>query len=467
MPAEPATLNPVFSNYSNLRIIGGMFTPLVGFDKQTLEPNDTGLFTSWERTSDTEWTFTLRDGVTFQDGTPWDQQAAIFTIEKYRDEEKSGFRPYHSRITAIDPVGTNQIKVTTSVPYNALPKVFTNDMGISPTAYGTDGDAFGRSPVGTGPFEFGEMVSGQKLSLVASPTYFGEKPKLEGIDYTWAQDPSTRVALLQSGSVDVVYDVPVESVDAVDSAENLHMESTPTLYKMTLSLNTNSDPLSDVRLREAVQSAVDYDGITKALFADKGAEVTNLFAGDVMNVKPDITFQHYDPDKAKQLVAEVGGSPKLRFLYTTGYYPKDKQVGEAVSAMLEAAGFQVEQVPLENAEMRKERNTGNYSLYMAQNFPVFAHPDSLYAYFTGSAAAVKFCNDPAGYDALQQTALSTRDQNVSDQTYVKIEEKFLDEDRCAATLYDQVAFYGLSDKLQGFETAKDSVPDVALWSLSN
>jgi ABC-type transport system substrate-binding protein len=163
-------------------------------------------------------------------------------------------------------------------------------------------------------------------------------------------------------------------------------------------------------------------------------------------------------------VAAAGGSPTLRFLYTTGFYPKDKQVGEAVSAMLEDAGFQVEQVPLDNTELRKQRNTGNYSLYMVQIFPVFAHPDSFFAFFTGSNAAVKYCTDVAGYDAMQAEALTAEDEAASYEVYAELETKILDEDRCNAILYDQVISYGMSDRVQGFEPALDAVPN--LYSVS-
>ena len=466
MPAEPATLNPAFNVYGMLRVLGGMFTPLVGFDKKTLKIDDSGLLTSWERTSPTEWTFTLRSGVKFHDGEPWDTDAAIFTITKYRDEEKSGFRPYHSRITDIKAIGTDKIKVTTKEPYIALPMVFTNDMGLPPKAYGSDGDAFGRNPVGTGPFKLGKFTSGQSLTMVANPDYFGEKAKSAGLEFTWAADPATRTALVQSGGVDIAYDLSPEGLATAEPAPGLKVVSSPTLYKMTLSFNANAGTLADVKLREAAQAAIDYAAISKALFNDKAAVVAPYFAGDVMDKQPTLTYQKFDLDKAKSLVAAAGGSPKVRFLYSTGYYLKDKQVGEAVSAMLEAAGFQVEQAPLEYSEMRKERNTGNYSLYMSQITPVFAHPDSLYAFFSGSAAAVKSCDNPETYDKMQAEGLTATDQAASDKIYQQIEERYLDQDRCAAILYDQVYLYAMSDKLQGFETARDTVPDPAGWQLS-
>ena len=135
------------------------------------------------------------------------------------------------------------------------------------------------------------------------------------------------------------------------------------------------------------------------------------------------------------------------------------RVGQTASDVI-VADFEVEQVPLENAELRKQRNTGNYSLYMVQIFPVFAHPDSFFAFFTGSGAAVKYCNDPAGYDALQSQALTADDEDTSYEVYAELEKKILDEDACNAILYDQVISYGMTDKVKGFEPALDAVPSL-------
>lgn len=461
LPAEPATFNPALALYSTLRIVGPVFDPLVGFDKETLEPNDSGLLTSWERVSPTEWRFKVREGVKFHNGEEWNATAAAFTIEKYRDEPKSGFAPYYVRVTDVKAESDGSLLVTTNVPYIAMPKVLTTAMGLPPKYYAeVTGDNFGNKPVGTGPFEFDSLQAGQKFSVKAFKGYWQGAPKLEGITYSWAADASTRAALLQSGGADLVSDLPNELIEEVDSAPGTNVLSAPSLYKMALSMNSNDGTLKDPNLRKAVQAAIDYDAIVKTLFGDVGARKSPYFIGDLLPEKPEIGYQKYDQARAKELVSASGGTPKLRYLYTTGFYPKDKQVGEAVSAMLEAVGFQVEQVPMENAALRKERNTGNYSMYMVQNFPVFAHPDSFIAFFTGKNAAVKYCTDPGGYDALTAEALSAKEQEASDQVYDRVEKKVLDEDACNAVLYDQVISYGMTDKVKGFKSALDAVPSM-------
>jgi peptide/nickel transport system substrate-binding protein len=466
LAAEPSTFNPVLTLYSTLRIVGPMFDPLVGIDKKTLEPNDSGLLTKWERVSPTEWRFTVRDGVKFQNGEPWDAAAAAFTIEKYRDEPKSGFAPYYKRVVSATAESPTSLLVTTNGPYIAMPLVLTTAMGVPPKHYAeVGGEGFSASPVGTGPFAFGSVQSGQSLSLVANKDYWQGAPKLGGITYTWAADAATRGALLQSGGADVVADLPSELLDQIDKAPDTSVLNAPSLYKMALTMNGLAGTLSDVKLREAVQSAIDYDALVKTLFGGVGARPSSYFTGDVLPNAPKLDYHKFDLNHARALVKAAGGSPTLRFLYTTGFYPKDKQVGEAVSAMLEAAGFTVEQVPLDNTELRKERNTGNYSLYMVQIFPVFAHPDSFFGFFTGSAAAVKYCPDAAGYDALQAQALTATDEAASYKVYSQLEKKILDQDRCNAILYDQVVSYGLSDKVQGFKPALDAVPDLYKVSL--
>ncbi|GII78540.1 peptide ABC transporter substrate-binding protein [Sphaerisporangium rufum] len=461
VPAEPATFNPVLTLYSTLRIVGPVFDPLVGFDKESLEPNDSGLLTSWERVSPTEWRFKVRQGVKFHNGEAWDANAAAFTIEKYRDEPKSGFAPYYKRVEEVKAESADSLLITTKVPYIAMPKVLTTAMGVPPKYYAeVTGDRFGSAPVGTGPFQFDSLASGQSFSVKAYPGYWRGAPKLGGIRYSWAADASTRAALLQSGGADLVADLPNETIPQIENGAGTSVLSAPSLYKMALSMNANAGTLKDHDLRKAVQAAIDYDSIVKTLFGGVGARKSPYFIGDLLPQQPAVTYQKFDPARAKELVRAAGGTPKIRFLYTTGFYPKDKQVGEAVSAMLQDAGFQVEQVPLENAALRTERNTGNYSMYMVQNFPVFAHPDSFIAFFTGNNAAVKYCNDPDGYDALTEKALSATDQGASDEVYDQVEKKILDEDACNAILYDQVVSYGMTDKVKGLKPALDAVPSM-------
>jgi peptide/nickel transport system substrate-binding protein len=459
MPAEPASFNPVPSLYTTLRIVGNLFDPLVGFNKQTLEPNESGLLTSWSRISPTEWRFKVRSGVKFHNGEVWDANAAAFSILKYRDEPRSGFAPYYKRVVEAKAESPNSLIVRTNLPYIALPKVLTTAMGLPPAYYEQATSAgFGKHPVGTGPFEFESLSPGQSFAVKAFDKYWGGKPKLSGITMSWAADASTRVALLQSGGADLVADLPNDLLDDVQKTKGLTVLNAPSLYKMTISMNTNVGALTDLRLRKAVQSAIDYDGIVKTLFGGVGARKSPYYTGDLIKPSPVLTYQKYDPKAASALVAAVGGRPKLRYLYPTGFYPKDKQVGEAVSAMLEAVGFEVEQMALDNSKLREQRAAGNYSLYMVHVFPVFAHPDSFIAFFTGTNAAVKNCTDPKGYDALTEQGLSAKTDAESIKIYTRIEKKVMDEDACNAVLYDQVASYGLSTKVKGFSTALDAFP---------
>jgi peptide/nickel transport system substrate-binding protein len=460
---EPTSLNPTFSPFSDSRAWGGLFDSLVGYDRGTLKVDDQGLLPTWKQTAPTEWLFDVRKDVTFHDGEKFDAAAAAFTIKELRDNPKSILRSYYDIVADAVPAG-GQLKITTTQPYAALPQVLTTAYALPPKDYAEKGaEKFAQQPVGTGPFKLDAYRSGQELDVTRFDGYWRGKPKLDGITYTWNGEASSRYALLASGDVDLAIGMEPQDVKKLQSSDNLKVTSGESTYGLTIFLNTTKGPLANVKLREAVAKSIDRDGIVKSIFQGTGAVPSHYFIGDLLT-KPFEVDVPMDVNAAKALVSQAGGA-SLTFGYTSGKYPSDTTVGDAVSGMLKQVGFTVKQQAEEYGAWRELRDKGAFDLFMFEATPTFPHPDTYVSYFLGENASLKTCTNGADYDAYNQKALSADSVEASDEVYQQLETQVISEDYCYVPLTKSVYSYGMSDRVTGFKAPRNASPDYFALSL--
>ncbi len=177
LQAEPTSLNPRSVRCSDSRAWGSIFDSLVGFDRQTLQPNEDGLLTGWEQTGPTEWTFDVREDVTFQNGETFDADAAAFTIKELRDNQASILRGYYSIVEDAQAVD-GKLRITTVEPYLAMPTLLTNAYALPPEYYAeVTAEGFAKKPVGTGPYELKSYTSGSEITVAKYDDYWRGEPK--------------------------------------------------------------------------------------------------------------------------------------------------------------------------------------------------------------------------------------------------------------------------------------------------
>lgn len=455
--AEPTSLSPTFSFFGDARVWGGIFDSLVGYDRKTLAVNDSGLLPSWEQTGPTEWVFDVRDGVTFHDGEPFDAAAAAFTIKELRDNPASILRTYYDIVADVAPDG-DRLTITTTEAYGALPQMLTTAFAMPPEYYAKVGaEGFAQKPVGTGPFELASYTSGQGLEVTRYDDYWRGKAELDGISYSWANEASSRYALLASGDVDLALGIQPQDVERIEKSDDLAVETGESTMGLTVFLDTTRGPMADVKLREAVAKAIDREAIVQSIFQGSGAHASTTFIGDLL-ADPYAVDLTPDPAAAKALVSAAGGA-SLTFGYTSGRYQYDTIVGDAISGMLKDAGFEVTQRAEELGSYRELRSKGAFDIFMQEITPTFTHPDTYVGYFLGSKSALKSCTNDADYDAYNHEALSASSPAESDAIYQQLEQQALTEDYCYVPVTRTVFSYGMSEDLQGFEVPRTSVPD--------
>jgi peptide/nickel transport system substrate-binding protein len=273
-----------------------------------------GLAESWEVSEDKlTWTFTLREGVTFHDGEPWNADAAIFNFDRYLNKDSATYIPELNAVAGILLAGMESaakvddmtITVTTAKPMADLPSMLALGAFGSPKAITEMGDSFAESPVGTGPFKFESLQRGQELVLVKNESYYRGAPKLDKVILRPVPEVTTRMAGLRSGEFNWI---EVPSPDEVPALEGEGYQVLTNFYSHIWPwvLDTTKPPFDDVRVRQAINYAIDRDAMADSLLQGTGASASQYIPPSDPGYTPEQDTFTYDPDKAMALLAEAG-----------------------------------------------------------------------------------------------------------------------------------------------------------------
>lgn len=268
---------------------------------------------SWERIDDLTWQFNLRKGVTFHDGTPFNAQAAKFSLERQQKEGPAWTTPPLKMITAQDDY---TLKITTKEPFSPLLDWLMNPVAsmVSPTAVEKLKGDYEKNPCGTGPFKVDSFVPEQETVLIRNDAYWGEKPKLEKVIYKIITDSSTRVMALQSGEVDVIRDIQAPEIAMLSQKEGFEVLQVPGVRTHYFGFNVNKDIFKDVKVRQAFNYAIDSKAIIKNVMLGYGESVKGIVAPAIPgHLATD--WYSYDPKRQLSCWRRQAGKRILRELW--------------------------------------------------------------------------------------------------------------------------------------------------------
>ncbi len=346
--SPPQTMNPHGSDSdANLGIMANIFEGLLYRDIEGhLVP---GLATSYERLDDLTWRFTLRQGVKFHNGNDFTWEDVKYTFNRLKEPYPvSEFLAFGGSIESVEMVDgdpwTIDVKTRISVPYFAdnLHQVFIMDK--ESTESRSIGD-IGQNPIGTGPYKFAEWVKGSYLKLTANEDYWGEVPPIKNAEITPITEPSTRLAAIVSGQVDILQDVPVELFDTVAGHEDVEVVTIPARRAIYLGLgNKKGSPTSDIRVRKAMYMAIDEEEIIEKVMFGHAFPAAQIPDEPTVGYDSSIRRFPYDPERAKVLLAEAGYADGFKITLTgpNDRYVRDAQICEAVAKQLSKVGIEVE-----------------------------------------------------------------------------------------------------------------------------
>jgi len=317
----------IVTDGESFRVIGQGCEGLVAWDPGTTNPVP-ALAESWETSDDLlEWTFKLREGVTFHDGTPFNADAVVFNFNRWRNTTD----PYHfpeqvfeyyeamwggfddaSLITNVEAVDEYTVKFTFSDITTVLPNLAMTMFTIhSPAAIEEYGADYGTPDVGfvcTGPFEFVEWVTGDHITLERYPDHWGEATgNVQTIVVRPIVDPAARFAALQAGEIDAYFGATPEDIEAVEGNPDIQVLRRPPLVNGYLAFSYRILELRNPLVREAIAMAINRQAIADAFFGGAGVVATQWLPPGQIGYDPEtLTGVEYNPERARELLAEAG-----------------------------------------------------------------------------------------------------------------------------------------------------------------
>ncbi|WP_165971941.1 glutathione ABC transporter substrate-binding protein [Paenibacillus piri] len=345
--SEPVTLDPQdtsdgISNNANELI----FDKLVTLDKNNnIVPQ---LATEWTTAPNgKKITFKLREGAKFQDGTPVNAEAVKFTFDRVINKENklNRYSLYAEFIDKVNVDSEYQISFDLKFPFGPALITFAHTNGgiHSPKNVKEKGKDVGKSPVGSGPYKLKNWIPGDKVVFEANPDYWGDKPKMNTITFKTVAENSARSIMLETGEADIIVPVVTTDVERLKANDKIKINVEPSSRNLYMSINTTRAPFDNAKVRQALNYAVDKETIVKKIMSGQ-AKVSEAAIGDLVWGYSSVGAYPYDPEKAKQLLAEAGVAPgtTIKLWTPDGRYLMDRQIAEFIQGNLQAVGFKVD-----------------------------------------------------------------------------------------------------------------------------
>ncbi|MFT4102731.1 MAG: ABC transporter substrate-binding protein [Burkholderiaceae bacterium] len=321
-PANPSSLDPATGGAgSDHAFLFPIFSTLIEWDYETLKPQP-GLAESWSYPDNKTLLLNLRKGVTFHDGAPFDAEAVKFNIERAKTSQRSNIKADLATVERVEIVGPHQVALKLTQADSALPLILSDRAGmmVSPKAAQALGNEHDRKPVGAGPWKFVSWSDNQKIVVTRNDAYWRPgMPYLDGIEFAIIPELNTGLRSLIAKQNDFAYSLQPNQKQVIDRAKGLKSVVGSTLYCQQIYLNFGKGALADVRVRRALNHAVDRDTYVKLTMAGLGeAAWMNLPSTHWAYDKSLANCWPHDPELARKLLAEAGHKDGLE-LSLLGY----------------------------------------------------------------------------------------------------------------------------------------------------
>jgi len=431
-----------------------------------------GLATSWDYKDPKTLEFTLRKGVKFQDGEPFNAQAVKFTFDRLLADKKSPQLSNYTSIKSVQVVDDYHVIFhLNSVDPVLITKLSGYGGMIVPPQYiQQHGDAyFGDHPIGTGPFKVVDYQKGSSVTLQANPDYWGGAPKLQKVTIKFIPDANTRISEMQAGTVDIVETVPPSQTSVVKSNPNFNLDAVGSPTVDELRFDVGQPLMGNVKVRQAINYAIDKNAIIQKILGGYAKPISTFQGSASFGNDPSLKPYPYDVQKAKDLLKQANVPANTTL--TLGYDGSDStfaEVAQAVAEELQQVGLTVKLQPQDTNTFYNQLIPGGKAGAMYEfgwggwtlDFDNTA--DLLYS--KGQFWNPHYSNPQV--DQLLNTERSTNDQTVRQQAFNKL-DALLQSQAVEVPLYQTDTIWAVRKDITGWVTPPDERMDLKDVSFSN
>ncbi|HEY7627514.1 MAG TPA: ABC transporter substrate-binding protein [Ilumatobacteraceae bacterium] len=394
---------------------------------------------------DLTWQFKLREGVKFHDGTPFNADSVVASINrmvKLIADKKTDNDGFYASITGAEKVDDTTVNIKTAKPDGVLPaRMYW--LKMIPAAAETTED-MSEAPNGTGPYKFVSRTVGSDIKLEANADYWGDKPSIAKVNYEFVAEGGTRLAGLKSGKYDLITNLPPQDVDQAPQEAHVQGQEHPILI-----LDETEGITADPNVRVALNLAVDKQAIVDQIFGgfaaiDKG----QLLSPSVLGFNDSLEAYDYDADKAKQMIKDAGVEGKtIQLVGEAGRWLNDRELLEAIAGYWKAAGLDVKLDILEFGaylDVLFDRENRADAIYVSSSNDILDPDRQLSTYY--QAGGIGSSNDDAELSALVDKGREELDADARAATYQEA-VKIAYDGAYFVWLVNNQDLYGLSTRL--------------------
>ena len=450
--AEPTRLDPDMhrENVSN-SVILHIYDALL--ERNQNEEIRLNLAESWRFLNDTTLEFKLRKGIKFSNGEPFNAQVVKYNIERVAGllpgAKKTLNPPGWESVKEVKVLDDYTVQMITKYPNPVLLSLCAQKYMV-PIEY-TKKDNFeslATKPIGTGPYVLKSWMKGGELVLTAKKDYWKGAPKIDEVIFRPIPEDATRIAELKVGNVDIIANLKPDNIKEIEAEKNLTVKYAPSARTAMIFINTEIEKMKDVRVRKAINYALDVPSIIKNVMGGNAYRVSTVCPKNFVGWDPQEKFYDYNPAKAKQLLAEAGfpNGMDATILTPRGRYLNDVQACEAIAGMLTAAGIRTKVNAVEFGVFAKQTQAHQIPemMYAAWGNPHFDVLETVQAVLRSGEMFSWYSNKQM--DELIDAAKQTVDPKKHEDLLRRL-LRLMYDDPPFGFLYNQRDIYGVNKRL--------------------
>jgi len=440
--SDPRGLDPAYvDDGESANVIANIYDGLVRYKEGSTEV-EPALATAWTSSPDgKEWTVKLRKGVKFNDGTPCNADAVVFSVSLQLPPKRTDEMPYasvtFSPVQKVEKVDDYTVKFTLNEPYAPFLANMAMVLAapiVSPAAVEKYGKDFNEHPVGTGPYKFVEWKKGQQITMEANKDYWGGAPKVDKLVFRFIKENSVRASALKTGEIQAMIGVDPNDVKMLEDA-GIKVDKIPGMNINYLAFFCNKKPFDNPKLREAVSHAINRENLISYLYQGLAELPNGMLPSFLPGYDKSLKPYDYNPERAKQLLAEAGypNGLKVTLLTYSTVRPYNPVGGDKLAAAIQA--------DLRKVGIEVEIKTYPWKEYKEIYTPDIVKDGDMMLYgWTGDNG------DPDNFLCLLETKEIKTTLNASKYSNPKVDE-LLVKGRTAKTIEERNAAYSELQKI--------------------